>query len=408
MKNSFFEYYRYTTEQYTDLINNGIIVLDTNVLLDIYRYPKDSRDKMFEVLNRVKDQLWLPFQVANEFYKNRLTVIHEKASSFHKLRENIFEDFASVKKYLNNPSEKKFRVIKYEKNLRMDLIDKFDQFEADVEKIISECVSFTDDLLIGNDTILNKITDIFEGKINSCMLEADLQKIYDEGKKRYKIKIPPGYQDLYVEKKPEPDCYGDLILWKEILEYSKSKNINILLVTGDQKEDWWREVGGKTIGPRPELIKEFFQNNGKLFYAYSAENFIHAISEEYNISNTEQLQKDAGELVKDKQPLEPKCYYCGRIGSRLEKHLRPINTRDGQIVYEAVDTCSVCKLKKRYVSLPKNKRTPVLFKDSKPVTCDNCGTNLTFSGYKTIHGLAGDVYSCPACGALHIVQDTNH
>lgn len=51
--------------------------------------------------------------------------------------------------------------------------------------------------------------------------------------------------------------YGDLIVWKQVIQKSKKDKINIILVTDDLKEDWWLKINGKTIGPRFELIKEF-------------------------------------------------------------------------------------------------------------------------------------------------------
>src|SRR5690606_14823447 len=69
--------------------------------------------------------------------------------------------------------------------------------------------------------------------------------------------------------------YGDFFIWKEILDYSKINSKNIVLVTNDQKDDWWEICKGKTIGPRTELRREFAEvTDNKKFHMYTMDHFI--------------------------------------------------------------------------------------------------------------------------------------
>ena len=52
-----------------------MIVLDTNVLLNLYRLPTTARDELLGVLELLKERIWIPHQVALEFQRRRLTVI---------------------------------------------------------------------------------------------------------------------------------------------------------------------------------------------------------------------------------------------------------------------------------------------------------------------------------------------
>ena len=53
-----------------------------------------------------------------------------------------------------------------------------------------------------------------------------------EGNDRYEKKIPPGYKDA-IKKSGilDNNAYGDLIVWKEILRFSKKEKKNIIYVT---------------------------------------------------------------------------------------------------------------------------------------------------------------------------------
>ncbi|MDZ7696045.1 MAG: PIN-like domain-containing protein [Deltaproteobacteria bacterium] len=68
--------------------------------------------------------------------------------------------------------------------------------------------------------------------------------------------------------------FGDLIVWKQVLEHSIEIDKGIVLVTDDKKEDWWERFKGKTVGPRPELVKEFKDNANNTFHMYQADRFL--------------------------------------------------------------------------------------------------------------------------------------
>ena len=81
MRSSFCGYYPPTPDDYERLWKEATIVLDTNVLLNLYRLPTSARDEFLTVLDLLKDRLWVPHQVALEFQRNRLTVIAAERKS---------------------------------------------------------------------------------------------------------------------------------------------------------------------------------------------------------------------------------------------------------------------------------------------------------------------------------------
>ena len=73
------------------------------------------------------------------------------------------------------------------------------------------------------------------------MAPLELSEIYgicDDGEKRYKKENPPGYKD--AKEKDGIRKYSDLIWWKEVIQYARKSRKNIVLVTDDVKEDWWK------------------------------------------------------------------------------------------------------------------------------------------------------------------------
>lgn len=106
-----------------------------------------------------------------------------------------------------------------------------------------------------------------------------------EGEIRYKYNIPPGYKD---GKKSDISKFGDLFIWKEIIEFSKSQqHKTIIFITNDLKEDWWQlDKNNKTLKINPLLKREFDENCGDASIEFfSLDDFYKLASQLYNLNN---------------------------------------------------------------------------------------------------------------------------
>lgn len=92
-----------------------------------------------------------------------------------------------------------------------------------------------------------------------------------EAEDRRKNKVPPGYLD---GDKDGDRPYGDFFLWRQILLHSKRKSVPIIFVTSERKDDWWEKISGKTIGPRPELLREAYEFSGQRILIYQTDRFL--------------------------------------------------------------------------------------------------------------------------------------
>ena len=81
----------------------------------------------------------------------------------------------------------------------------------------------------------------------------DYDKISEEFKRRSDLNIPPGFED----KSKKQNQAGDLIIWKEILNFAKDKRKHVIFVSGDNKPDWWHKSNKESLYPRFELVDEF-------------------------------------------------------------------------------------------------------------------------------------------------------
>ncbi|MBR0380908.1 MAG: DUF4935 domain-containing protein [Eubacterium sp.] len=275
MKNTIREFLEPNKSEKKELWDSAVFVFDTNVFLNMYRYSSKTRQSLLNAFDSLDGRVWIPYQVAYEYMKDRCNVIYESVLRYDSFKNEMrkFEEEARKTLRLNHD------------DVEIQELGRYLGKWLDVNK--------EKNLLVLNptqDEILDHILRIFDGKVGRELSEDELESIREEGIKRYDANIPPGYKDV-KKKKDENDnnAYGDLVIWTQIIEYAKEKDCGIIYVTHDQKEDWWNIVKGRTIGPRIELRREFFNKVGQKFHMYSMDGFI----ENFNIMNDVQIDKSA-------------------------------------------------------------------------------------------------------------------
>lgn len=263
--------------------DEALIVLDTNVILNLYRLPATARDELLTVLESFKERLWLPFHVALEFQRNRLTVI----SAERKTTEDVLDSARELVKCLS----KQVASLQIDKHgLGLEPQPLLDGLQRANDKLVEsvEAVHKAQLDIASSDPIRDRLDIIFTGRIGAGPVDqAELDGMIADGETRYLEKIAPGWADANKDKNPSeahffnagikyPRKFGDLIIWRQLLAHvKKSENKTVLLITADQKDDWWWREKGKTIGPRPDLIDEMRRlASANLFWMYSDEQFL--------------------------------------------------------------------------------------------------------------------------------------
>jgi len=290
MKDNFLGYYRPTKDEFIQLWNDGIFVLEANILLNMYRYTPKTRKEFINILEKISDRIWIPNQVALEYHKNRLNVINHQILAYEKIEQSLDDNKNRIKKDLNSYSLHPYIEVKsYIKKIE----DKFAEIKDELNKNKEKHPNLFDD-----DDIRIIITTLLEGKVGSSCPQDVLKKIYNKGKERFENNIPPGYND---KGKDGLEKYGDLILWYQIIDHAKSIKKPIILITDEKKEDWWLKFNGKIISPHPELINEMFSKAGVNFYMYKTAKFIEYAKEHFKSQIDQKSIDEVREIEKSNE-----------------------------------------------------------------------------------------------------------
>lgn len=290
MKNKLPEYYEPSETEIKEIWNNGTIVLDANVLLNLFRYSKASREELIKIIRHYQDRLWLPYQVAFEFLENCEGVPASLSKALNEKLKLIDTISGKIEELLKLNEYDKFHLLK-PMELRSEIKKFQDSLRKGVEKIKNEYES------IDKKDIVKQVTEIFNGKVGDDYAVEDIERLYAEGDKRYKSNTPPGYKDLEDKKgAPKRHLYGDFIWWMQAIEYAKENKCNLVIVTDDAKEDWWFKVKNETKSPRVELIREFSKlTDGQSFHMYRTGRFMELAKKYDKVTISEKSIKEVKE-----------------------------------------------------------------------------------------------------------------
>ena len=228
--------------------------------MDVFRSSEDGYKDLIKIFTKLREQIWIPYQVAVEYHKNLNKTIEDQYKKYDKPLDllNKFEE--SVKKTREHP------FIEYEDEINI------------LRKRLNEGKEKLKNLILKN-TKADEISKILGKNIGDKFTEKELLKLYKDAAGRYKDNIPPGFED---ENKSTKNKYGDFLIWKELLNKSKKEKKNIIFVTNDIKCDWFVSYINNTKIPHPLLKKEFKEFTTKDIYIYSLDDFLKEVNKRKN------------------------------------------------------------------------------------------------------------------------------
>ncbi len=242
----------------------GTFVFDANALLNLYRYTDDTRETFVQTLEALGDRVWIPYQVGLEFFQNRTQVMSAAVLGYAKLRDELGKARADLGKILNG----------FRRHPGIDVEDISKILDKTFSQLNSELEAKEDrhpDWITEPDPVLERLTGIFSGRVGEKPEPDEYKRLVDEAKRRFDNSQPPGLRD---KEKGGVQQYGDAILWLEILQRALNPKSAIIFVTDDVKDDWWQRVGGKTIGPLPELRQELWDVAKVPLHMYQCDQFL--------------------------------------------------------------------------------------------------------------------------------------
>lgn len=275
-------------EQWRD----SLIIFDTSALCKVYDMTDPAKKTMMEILEYLKNQIFIPGHVWEEYLKNREKVIRNPLKERYTVPK-VFDNtelktegrrylklFEEYKEYHPFISEESFN--KVNKALE-DTLKNLSEIKETLGEEVKQRRKEIEDL-VHHDIVLEKLATLRHGDDYDFVTMLQLAK---EGEFRYDHQIPPGYMDASSKNgnpKTSVDKFGDLFVWKQILEDAKTERKGVIFICNDGKEDWWDDY--KKMLLRHELIKEFKDETQYSITAVNLEGFIDELKARFKNDET--------------------------------------------------------------------------------------------------------------------------
>lgn len=273
MYDSGFETYKNVTpDEYRSVLRTGVVILDANVLLHLYRYHSGTRKDLMDILAGIKDRLWIPHQAMHEFWQGRSGVIVGRSKEIEEivggLQNNGLQMGEGIRYWANRiglPSREKQRIL--------DRVESTIDYISNRIRTLSIADSTEDAADTDSDPILSALEPILDGSVGGPLSPEVAREAGKEALQRIADKRAPGWKDASKKENKE----GDYFVWFQSLREAKQRGLDVLFVTDDAKPDWWRIEHGETKGPLPELVHEMREiANVRLFMTRPETLLLHA------------------------------------------------------------------------------------------------------------------------------------
>ncbi|MBC8729966.1 PIN domain-containing protein [Paraburkholderia sp. UCT2] len=319
MKQAFSGHYRPEQKEIEQMWAEGTFVFDANALLNLYRYTDATREEFIQTLEALQARVWIPYQVGLEFFENRVEVMNTALLGYAKLRTELTKSRDELNKVLNG----------FRRHPGIDVEDisqKLDGTFSDLQSALEAQEARHPDWLTGEDPVLQRLSGVFDGRVGQKPDAAEHEKLLDHAKSRFDNSQPPGLRD---KAKGGDHQYGDAVLWLEVLQKASDMKSAIIFVTDDVKDDWWQRVGGKTIGPLPELRQELWDVANVPLHMYKCDQFLKYASEFLNRKFPESSIEEAKEIRNELRQWHEERIRRGNEIAEYERDARQIDPSIG-------------------------------------------------------------------------------
>ncbi|MER5514537.1 PIN-like domain-containing protein [Streptomyces sp. NPDC002763] len=277
-----------TAEDFTAVLTRGLVAPDANVLLNLYRYTEQARGDLLRALGGLENRLWVPHQALVEFWRNRESTLSDARSSGTQAAAEMAGHAEQAVRTLRTWANRVALPEEETDRLRGQLNEVFDEVQEAIVKVgEGEWQNITQDT--STDPVIAKLEPALVGRVGAPLNREDYDKAVAEGMRRVEKRLPPGYMD---KPKDGVGAAGDYLVWEQILREATRRQCDVLFVTADGKEDWWRKEQGFNRGPRPELTEELRTRGGGRLFMLTPNRFLEVAASALDFSLQEGSVED--------------------------------------------------------------------------------------------------------------------
>jgi hypothetical protein len=296
-------------------LREAVVAVDANVLFNLYRFrPQTSRD-LIKILKSLGDRLVVPHQALREFWRRRQRSQDSPRAATKTATDALDKSGRSTRDALSTWA-KAVGAGDYE---LADLIARVDDFLNALKGELQQVLPDTD-AEPGGDPILEQLEEILAGRVTSPLDSEEWAECVAEANRRIEAEEPPGYMDADKQDSDLPEGgAGDYLVWYQATRYAKEQDRDLLIVTRDQKEDWWWRQQSEFIGPCPELTLEYHKLSGRRLFLMRPADLLERAEEALKVEVDQASSVDARRVADTEDELTAEPWTLAALSALLER-----------------------------------------------------------------------------------------
>lgn len=280
---------------------NGVVVLDTNVLLDLYRLSPTARNSLMNVVEGLNANIFVPHQVASEFHRGRARAVAERLEEIENSRSQLEEVSNKAKGAIRHIATRAYGSVTHAGESIDAVTAGFKVAFNFVERAAAEYDLEPDSMIGRTEAIYDRLSLALAGRVGPAPDPSQIAIDETEGRRRGDANEPPGYKDRNKDDNP----YGDYLWWAEILRYMAGRKAPLIVVSNDRaKGDWTHSSRGIVIGPDPRLVREVREITGYGFYMRSTSEFLADGARFFDLEVSAEAVDEARSIASSQRPAQ--------------------------------------------------------------------------------------------------------
>lgn len=250
-----------TRDEAREGLTRGLVSLDANVLLSFYRFSPGARQALISVLEALGDRVFVTHQAAREFWRNRLAAIDARNTATEQLGSALSRAENQVQDAVRVWAKQTAADAAVEQQMLRSVRQAFETCSTTADGVTNESSTFAYDA--GQDSVTLALQPLLAARVGNPLPPEQHEDAVAEAARRTQLGLPPGFRDAKKEDAGGADgASGDYLVWLQSMVEAEARGLPLVLVTGDEKEDWWWKHRGQLLGPRSELAEEFHERCG--------------------------------------------------------------------------------------------------------------------------------------------------
>lgn len=263
------------------LLKNAVLVLDTNIYLNLIDFPTELSEKLISIFNKFNSEsrLFVPGTVGYEVIKQLDHNLNALEQQYNTIDNKLDECIFGIESIFTSKGKKSFPI----KDTK-EILDLIKSHFTNLKNEINEKKEPKKDKNKLRESIIELMNNV-----GPCYSEEEKKELKVFIQSKLEQKLYPGYK----EKKEDITKNNDGYIWHQTIQYSKNNNKDIIFVTADIKEDWFNinsETKERSI--RQPMINDFMVSSGHKIQLLLLDDFL----SKYNKQLSEEEKIDSKSL----------------------------------------------------------------------------------------------------------------